>query len=67
MHGLRERIAVVNLDRCVGCGNCVAICPSSAGHLRKKEEETIPVKDKDAYYMKLLQSRQGKQGIRKLE
>lgn len=55
-----EGTAVVKLDRCVGCGNCVAICPSGASHLCKKEGETVPVKDKDAYYMKLLHARQGK-------
>jgi len=51
---------VANPDRCIGCGNCVAICPSNASQLRKKEEEIVPVKDKDAFYMNLLSSRRGK-------
>jgi electron transport complex protein RnfB len=53
-------VAVANPDRCIGCGNCVAICPSNASQLRKKEEEIVPVKDKDAFYMNLLSSRRGK-------
>jgi ferredoxin len=48
--------ASVNLDRCIGCGNCVAICPSAANMMRRKEEEIVPVKDKDAYYVSLLSS-----------
>lgn len=53
-------IAVVDLDRCIGCGNCVVLCPSGASQMRKKEEEMVPVKDKDAYYMNLLSSKQKK-------
>nr|MDO8112097.1 4Fe-4S dicluster domain-containing protein [Candidatus Sigynarchaeota archaeon] len=27
---------------CIGCGNCVAVCPSEAIHLQKKDWETNP-------------------------
>jgi electron transport complex protein RnfB len=54
-----DGIATVDLNRCIGCGNCVAFCPSGANQLRKKEEEIIPVKDKDTFYMNLLSSRLG--------
>ena len=49
--------ASVNLDRCIGCGNCVVFCPSGANLMRKKEEEMVPVKDKDAFYLNLLSSK----------
>jgi Fe-S-cluster-containing hydrogenase component 2 len=54
---LLDGIASVNLDRCIGCGNCVVLCPSGANQMRKKEEELVPVKDKDAFYMNLLSSK----------
>jgi electron transport complex protein RnfB len=55
---LLDGLASVDLDRCIGCGNCVVLCPSSATQMRKKEEELVPVKDKDAFYMNLLSSKQ---------
>ena len=49
-----DNVAVVNLDRCIGCGGCVIRCPEDAIRMVKKEPEKVPVKDKDAYNMKLL-------------
>jgi electron transport complex protein RnfB len=54
-----DGVAAVNLDRCIGCGNCVALCPTNANRLEKKEPETVPPFDKNAYYMTLLSHRQG--------
>jgi electron transport complex protein RnfB len=54
-----DGIAVVNLDRCIGCGNCVVLCSSDANRLKKKEQESVPPDDKEAYYTKLLCRRQG--------
>jgi Fe-S-cluster-containing hydrogenase component 2 len=51
--------AQVNLDRCIGCGNCVVLCPQGAIRLQKKEPEMVPLKDKDAVNMKTLASRTG--------
>jgi electron transport complex protein RnfB len=45
-----DGIAIVNIDRCIGCGNCVALCPSNANSLDKVTPETVPPKDKNAYY-----------------
>ena len=53
-----DSIAAVNLDRCIGCGNCVVLCPSNANSLQKKEQEIVPPDDKEAYYMALLSHRQ---------
>lgn len=55
-----DDIAVVNLDRCIGCGNCVALCPTNANSLRKKESEFVPPDDKEAYYEILLSHQQNK-------
>ncbi len=48
-----DGVTMVNRDRCIGCGNCVAFCPSNAITLFKKDEEIVPVKDKETYYMSL--------------
>ena len=53
-----DGIAVVNLDRCIGCGNCVVLCSSNANSLQKKEQEIVPPDDKEAYYMTLLSHKQ---------
>jgi ferredoxin len=34
--------ARINSNRCIGCGLCVATCPSNALHLQRKAPETIP-------------------------
>ena len=51
-------VAVVDLDRCIGCGNCVALCSSNANRLERKEQEIVPPYDKDAFYTNLLSHRQ---------
>jgi Na+-translocating ferredoxin:NAD+ oxidoreductase RNF subunit RnfB len=34
--------SVVDLNRCIGCGNCVVTCPTDAMELHKKEREKVP-------------------------
>ena len=53
-----DGVAVVNLDRCIGCGNCVVLCSSNANRLEKKDQENLPPEDKEAYYMTLLSQTQ---------
>jgi len=53
-----DGIAVVNLDRCIGCGNCVVLCASNANRLEKREPEMVPPDDKEAYYTTLLAHKQ---------
>lgn len=59
-------IATVDLNRCIGCGNCVVTCEANASHLRKKEEELVPPKDKDTMFMMILSKKTGKWNMLKL-
>ena len=61
-----EGVSTVNLDRCIGCGNCVVTCESNATQLRKKEEELVPPKDKDATYMTIMSRKVGRWNMLKL-
>jgi len=61
-----DDVATVNLDRCIGCGNCVVICPTNANRLQKKEEEFIPLKDKETVNMEILSNRVGKWNVFKI-
>ena len=36
----------VDMDKCIGCGNCVQICHKKAPSLKK-----IEVKEKQSYYI----------------
>jgi Fe-S-cluster-containing hydrogenase component 2 len=47
-------VAVVDLDRCIGCGNCVASCEFDATQLRKKEAETVPPKNTADLYTRIM-------------
>jgi len=59
-------MATVNLDRCIGCGNCVANCELNASHLRKKEVESLPPKDTDALYTKIMSKKIGRWNMLKM-
>jgi Fe-S-cluster-containing hydrogenase component 2 len=39
---MEDDIAVINLNRCIGCGLCVPTCPSQALVLDKKDDEYVP-------------------------
>jgi Fe-S-cluster-containing hydrogenase component 2 len=54
-----DGVAIVNLDRCIGCGNCVVLCPENANSLQKKEQEMVPPDNKEAYYKTLLSHKPG--------
>ena len=48
--------AVVNSDRCIGCGLCVSTCPSGALMLERKPQETqtvIPKNQMAAHALRL--------------
>ena len=53
-------------SHCIGCGNCLNVCASEAISLMKKEKETIPPKDKDDLYNKMMMERYGVFGALKI-
>jgi electron transport complex protein RnfB len=55
-----DGIATVNLDRCIGCGNCVTICPSGANQLQKKHKEIVPPKNQQTLYLDMLANKVSK-------
>ncbi|MEJ2725919.1 MAG: 4Fe-4S binding protein [Deltaproteobacteria bacterium] len=56
---LVDNVATVDQDRCIGCGLCVTTCEQNALQLRKKDKETVPPKDHDALYKKIMMERLG--------
>ena len=50
----------VDFDRCIGCGNCVAICPEDAIQLKMKEKREVPVETMDDLYEKMNEKLQKK-------
>ncbi len=54
---LIEDKAFVIRDRCIGCGNCVTRCSENATRLRKKEDELVPPKDREATVVEMLTAR----------
>ena len=51
--------AVVNLDRCIGCGLCVTTCETGAMQLIKKpdEQQYLPPKSGAETYMRIAEER----------
>jgi Na+-translocating ferredoxin:NAD+ oxidoreductase subunit B len=41
--------ATIDLNRCIGCGNCVTTCGPGASRLVKKAEEQVPPRDDDEF------------------
>jgi ferredoxin len=54
-----DELAVVNLDRCIGCGVCTTTCPSDALRLNKKVRLHVPPKTHDDMYKKIMIERFG--------
>ena len=58
--------ASVNLERCIGCGNCVVICPADAISLHKKERELVPPKNTGKLYQAILAKKIGRLNMLKV-
>jgi Na+-translocating ferredoxin:NAD+ oxidoreductase subunit B len=41
--------AAIDLNRCIGCGNCIVTCEPGASRLVKKAEEKVPPRDDDEF------------------
>jgi ferredoxin len=54
---MADGLAIIDSDRCIGCGNCVVVCGENANHLVKRNNEYVPFENKTAYQMGLLRSR----------
>jgi electron transport complex protein RnfB len=55
--GMTDGIPTVNLDRCIGCGNCVVTCGSGATRLKTKDRVEVPPKNKNEMYLQMLSAR----------
>jgi Fe-S-cluster-containing hydrogenase component 2 len=63
---VEDGTAVVNLERCIGCGNCVVICPAEAITLKKKEEQLVPPKNMGKLYQSILAKKIGRLNMLKV-
>jgi Fe-S-cluster-containing hydrogenase component 2 len=54
--------SLVNLNRCIGCGNCVVTCPTGAMNLLKKDRETVPPQDSERLYDVIMANKKGPLG-----
>ena len=54
-----DEIAIINLDRCIGCGLCVTTCPEEALSLVKKSDDRqyLPPKTGMETYIRIAQER----------
>ena len=48
-------ISIVKRERCIGCGNCVANCPSDAISLKKKDKQYVPQLTMDDLFDRIMQ------------
>jgi Na+-translocating ferredoxin:NAD+ oxidoreductase RNF subunit RnfB len=58
--------AHVDVNRCIGCGNCVAMCGQKAMTLSMKEKVKVPEKSESAMYIKIMMKKRGFLGTLKM-
>ena len=52
-----DDMLTINLNRCIGCGACVANCPSEALSLKKRDEEHVPSETIEELYSRISASK----------
>jgi Fe-S-cluster-containing hydrogenase component 2 len=53
----QDDLLVINLDRCIGCGVCIANCPEDALTLKKREREFVPLETMEDTYADIQSNR----------
>jgi Fe-S-cluster-containing hydrogenase component 2 len=56
----------VNLDRCLGCGNCIITCKTGAMTLEEQEEIFTPTKTHMKLFLKFVKNKYGTLGTLKM-
>ncbi len=62
----KKQLAVVDLDRCLGCGVCVPVCPTKSIILVKKPVEVKPPQTREELHEIIMAGKKGRLGKLKL-
>ena len=54
--------ATIDLNRCIGCGLCIPVCPQKAVTLQKKSTEVKPPQTREDLYDIIMAKKKGKLG-----
>jgi Fe-S-cluster-containing hydrogenase component 2 len=58
---IEEKKAVIDLDRCIGCGLCVTTCKKEAMRLLETKRKTVPPKNAVMLYLGILSEKVSRQ------
>ena len=58
---IEDKKALIDLDRCIGCGLCVTSCKKEAMHLLETKKKTVPPRNAVMLYLGILNEKVGKQ------
>jgi Fe-S-cluster-containing hydrogenase component 2 len=56
---VENKIANVNLNRCIGCGLCVTTCEKKAIKLYPTKKKTSPPRNSQIFYIQVLYKKYG--------